>query len=751
MGKFILLFAILLCSITINAQETGSLLLKCKVKQSFQPIEGLKVEVFQDTLCREGITQTDGKVLFKDLKSGLAKIIFLFENHVEEQEVFIQVNQLFQYTVLLDSSNLKLQQLSASHFQNSIDGKSEMNLINQTKIQPVHNVIGATNSSMQQFDEVMIVAYNMPLINTDYGAQSQIITREDIAKTPVRSSTKMATTLGGVYFDEDEAALSFRGARENANHYFVDGVKILGSSQLPKSYIDEITVFNGSIPANYGDVTGGVISIESKSIQMKRVSDYKTQSLASVSGSFLDFDLHGTETFNYDEFLPIYENEFLSPLNHPNATFGLDVDQAAWEYLKYSVKTGNTIQRDAIKLEEMINAFQYKNVVVPESELFNVELSRSECSWNNTNELVTIHLKAKEFPIDSIRKPHNFVFLLDVSGSMNSSNRLPLIVEGLYNFVDDLKPNDRVAIVTYSGQSGVVLESTSCENKKVILNALSSLTAGGSTNGIGGIQEAYHQAELNFDPAFNNRIILATDGDFNVGINSPGDLENYIAEKRGQGIYLTALGVGMGNYKSSTLETLAKRGDGNHFYIQFLEDLDDVLSNTGNLINIASDVKLNVEFNPRLVSNYRLIGYENRLLKPEDFTDDSKDGGELGYGHYVTAVFEIEKGEATSVDNHFVKQRPRFGTSQLAHVKLRYKPFEDSISVQRDYQLFNNQPKEDIELLKLVIALGLELRDSAFKGDLTKDVLLLQAKNFVATTEREMELKKLILKLYDHD
>src|SRR5690554_3101169 len=152
-------------------------------------------------------------------------------------------------------------------------------------------------------------------------------------------------------------------------------------------------------------------------------------------------------------------------------------------------------------------------------------------------------------------------------------------------------------------------------NQKVILNALSSLTAGGSTNGIGGIQEAYHQAELNFDPAFNNRIILATDGDFNVGINSPGDLENYIAEKRGQGIYLTALGVGMGNYKSSTLETLAKRGDGNHFYIQFLEDLDDVLSNTGNLINIASDVKLNVEFNPRLVSNYRLIGYENRLLK----------------------------------------------------------------------------------------------------------------------------------------
>src|SRR5690554_4324459 len=250
---------------------------------------------------------------------------------------------------------------------------------------------------------------------------------------------------------------------------------------------------------------------------------------------------------------------------------------------------------------------------------------------------------------------------------MNSSNRLPLIVEGLYNFVDDLKPNDRVAIVTYSGQSGVVLESTSCENKEVILNALSSLTASGSTNGIGGIKEAYKQAEANFDTAFNNRIILATDGDFNVGINSPGDLENYITEKRGQGIYLTALGVGMGNYKNNTLETLAKRGDGNHFYIQSLKDMDRVLNNVGNLISIARDVKLNVEFNPRLVSNYRLIGYENRLLKPKDFDDDSKDAGELGYGHYVTAVFEVEKGKATSLDNHFVKQKPKFGTSELAY------------------------------------------------------------------------------------
>jgi Ca-activated chloride channel family protein len=473
--------------------------------------------------------------------------------------------------------------------------------------------------------------------------------------------------------------------------------------------------------------------------------------MPSKSSNSLTYNLEEKELFNYDEFLPIYENDFLSPLMHPNATFGLDVDQAAWEYLKYSVKSGRTIQRDAVKLEEMINAFQYKNVVVPKDELFNIELSRSECSWNSENELVSVHLKAKDFPVNDIRKPHNFVFLIDVSGSMNSRNRLPLIVAGLRNFVKSLQAEDRISIVTYSGHSGVVLESTSCENKEKILSALSSLESGGSTNGIGGIKEAYSQAETNFDTTYNNRIILATDGDFNVGINSPGDLENYISEKRGKGIYLTALGVGMGNYKNSTLETLAKRGDGNHFYIQSLKEIDHVLSNVGNLINIARDVKLNVEFNPRLVSNYRLIGYENRLLKPKDFDDDTKDGGELGYGHSVTAVFEVKIGRASSLENHFVKQKSKFGKSELAYVKLRYKPFEDSVSVQRVYNIMENEPKEDDELLNLVITLGLELRDSAFKGDLTKESLLSKVRGFNATTKNEIELKDLIFKLFDND
>jgi Ca-activated chloride channel family protein len=750
MEKLILLLTVVLSSVLSIAQPSGSLLLKCKEKSSLQSIEGLAVEVFQDSLCWEGLTQSDGSVRFNELKPGSVIVNFMFRDHFEEQEVFIQEKQLFQYTVLLDSSKLKLKHLKAEEYEESIKGRTNKNQPVNTELLPTQTVSGSY-SSIQQIQEVRVVAYKAPFINRDCGAQAQMITRDEISRMPVRSANGIATTVGGVNGNETNDALNIRGAREDANYYYIDGVKVRGSSQVPKSYMGEVTIYTGSIPANYGDVTGGVISIESKPIPMGRVSKHTNQTIPPNSNNQFMADIVEVELFNYDNFLPIYENDFLSPLMHPNATFGLDVDQAAWEYLKYTVESGRTIQRDAVKLEEMINAFQHKKVVVPDDELFNVNITRSECSWNSEHELVSVHLKAKDFPENNIRKPHNFVFLIDVSGSMNSRNRLPLIVDGLRNFVKSLLPEDRISIVSYSGYSGVVLPSTSCENKEKILRALSSLESGGSTNGIGGIKEAYRQAEANFDTIYNNRIILATDGDFNVGINSPGDLENYIAKKRGKGIYLTALGVGMGNYKNSTLETLAKRGDGNHFYVRSLKDINQVLNNEGNLINIARDVKLNVEFNPRLVSNYRLIGYENRLLKPKDFDDDTKDGGELGYGHYVSAVFEVERGQAGSLENHFVKQKSKFGKSDLAYVKLRYKPLEDSASVQRDYSILESEPKEDNALLSLVIALGLELRDSAFKGDLTKVSLLKQARSFKATTKKEIELKNLIFKLFGDD
>lgn len=745
MEKLILLLIMVLSSVLSLAQHSGSLLLKCKEKNSLEAIQRLSIEVFQDSLCWEGTTKLDGSIWFNNLRSGLAKVNFLFKNHIEEQEVFIQDKQLFQYTVLLDSTKLKLIHLRAEEYEESVDGREVRNETVDEYDVSIQRFTGLEPST-QEIEEIQIVAYKAPLINMDGGAQGQTINRKDISRMPSRKATYIASIISGVNSNEVNDVLNIRGAREDANYYYIDGVKVRGSSVLPNSYIGSVTIYNQSIPANYGDVTGGVISIESKRIPMDRTPRRKSQPMNSPSNNYSSGEV---ETFNYDNFLPIYENNFLSPLMHPHATFGLDVDQAAWQYLKNNVEVGRTIQRDAVKLEEMINAFEHKNVSVPENELFNVNITRSNCSWNKSNELVSVHLKTKDLPKTNTRKPHNFVFLIDVSGSMNASNRLPLIVEGLRRFVKSLQPEDRIAIVTYSGYSGVVLPSTSCKNKDKIMNALSGLQSGGSTNGIGGVKEAYRQAESSFDISYNNRIILATDGDFNVGINSPGGLENYISKKRGQGIYLTALGVGMGNYKNSTLETLAKKGDGNHFYIHFLNDMDQVLNNVGNLINIARDVKLNVEFNPRLVSNYRLIGYENRLMKPKDFADDTKDGGELGYGHYVTAVFEVEKGKSSTVESEFVKQRSKLGKSDLAYVKLRYKPLDDSISVQRDYRLLENTPIKDNELLNLIIALGLELRDSAFKGDLSKKALLELARNFNATTKQEIELKNLIFKLFE--
>lgn len=450
--------------------------------------------------------------------------------------------------------------------------------------------------------------------------------------------------------------------------------------------------------------------------------------------------------FDADRFLPVYENDFLSTVGQPNSTFGLDVDQASWTYVRERLQNKQWVQRDAVKLEEMINAFHYKPVEVPEKEDFGVDLRRQSCPWNTEHQLVSIHLKAKDLPKDTPRKKHNLVLLIDVSGSMSDRNKLPLLIEGMKDFVKSLDEQDRVSIVTYAGRSGVALPPTSCDQKEVIIQALNGLSSGGSTNGIGGITEAYRLAEENFDAEKNNRIILATDGDFNVGISAEGDLENYIAQKRGKGIYLTALGFGMGNYKNSVLETLADRGDGNHFYINNRAECRKVLiDGVGNILNLARDVKLNVEFNPEYVKEYRLIGYENRLLRPQDFEDDTKDAGEIGYGHEVTAVYEIVPGEGEKEKNHFVTAKPQHNRKELAYVKLRYKPLEAQSSIERQYTLLNDAAISDDAKLQSVIALGLYLRNSVFKGQLDVQLLQDMGRKLSTSDKEEADLKNILL------
>jgi Ca-activated chloride channel family protein len=730
----------------VPAQNQGSLVVELLEMKTFTPLVHHHLSIQQDSILRCGSTMANGKYRFNHLPSGPVELIIELNDSISQRtELVIQPNQLHKFTVLVNLQNNHIIAPNGNTFEYHGDGGDWRQRNSELVVDGI-----MMRGDAKLIEEVQIVSYKVPLISRDGGSSGYTITREDIARMPVRSAQNVASTVGGVNQSEASGELTIRGARTDGNIYFIDGVKVTGDPSIPKSAMQQTRVYTSGIPANYGDVTGGVVEITTKSFrdipaerrQLER-SHYNYRSYANVAS---DDDYYWNPP-NMDRFLPIYENDFLSPLTHPHSTFGLDVDQASWGYVKQAIAHNRPIQRDAIKMEELINAFHYKSIEVPDGELIHVESERLPCWWEPKHELVAIHLKARDVPQDIPRKAHNFVFLIDVSGSMSPDNRLPLLVEGMRKFVETLNENDRVAIVTYAGKSGIHLASTPCSQKRKIIHALNQLKAEGSTNGFGGIQAAYQLAEENYDPEYNNRIILMTDGDFNVGISNPSDLREYVSTKRGKGIYLTALGVGMGNYKNDNLESLAKHGDGNHFYIRSLADIKKVLiDDIGNMYTIARDVKLNVEFNPKLVKNYRLIGYESRILKPRDFADDTKDAGEIGYNHQVIAVYEIEPGKAEDVQNHFTKTSNKLFQNDFAYIKLRYKPMEDSVSVEREYSMSKSVNSTTSELMNLVIAFGLYLRDSEFKGNVTTKMLRERALAYRAKTEEEVELKDLILK-----
>ena len=336
------------------------------------------------------------------------------------------------------------------------------------------------------------------------------------------------------------------------------------------------------------------------------------------------------------------DNDFLGADENPRSTFSIDVDTASYANVRRIVAHGTPPPRDAVRIEELLNYFPYRYAPPKNSDPFAASLEIASAPWAPTHRLVRIGLKAREVSTAE-RAPANLVFLLDVSGSMNEPNKLPLVKQSMRLLLGRLRADDRVAIVTYAGQSGIALPSTPVARSREILNALDALTPGGSTNGAMGIQLAYEIAKANFAAAGINRVILCTDGDFNVGATSEGELVRLIEEKAASGVFLTVLGFGMGNYKDATLEKLANHGNGNYGYIDTRREAEKLLVEqvSGTLVTVAKDVKIQVEFNPAKVSSYRLIGYENRLLKKEDFNNDRVDAGEIGAGHTVTALYEI--------------------------------------------------------------------------------------------------------------
>lgn len=759
---------LLVCFLSFNSQsQTGSILVNCIDQLSNNPLVVCMDVKSDTTIIDHDCSDISGVKKFSNLPKGFISLNLKVEDSlIAEKLVFVQENQLLQVTIRINASGNSIISNGAM-YDVSASGEDKTPRPQPSPIQIRGSRSGApavTSNNLrevkvdaykiaslppQQLASVVCVAYRQRIININDPTITYKYSSEDINNMPLRSPIGIASTVGGARLNEETGELNVRGARSDANIFYLDGMRVQSLEGIPKSYIGQMTVYTGGIPANFGDVTGGVIAMNSRPIRYETsryINYYTPKRYKRVRKPYIPRAEPDRNTFSLDRFTPIYENDFLSPIGNPNSTFSIDVDRASWTYVQNQFKHGLKISRDAVKLEEMINAFSYKEVTVPKEELMNVELERSACSWNEQSQLVTIHLKAKDLEKDSVRKPHNFVFLIDVSGSMQTANKIELLKNGLIKFVETLKENDRVSIVTYAGYSGVVLEPTLCKDKKVIVASLSRLTAGGSTNGIGGISTAYTLAEQNYNPELNNRIILCTDGDFNVGINDPSELEEYISTKRGTGIYLTALGFGMGNYRNDILETLADRGDGNHFYIKDLDECKKVLvDEMGNLINIARDVKLNVEFNPKYVSEYRLIGYENRLLKPRDFRDDTKDAGEMGYGHKVTAVYEIVLGKAEVEKTSFTKSKSKgINNSDLAIVKLRYKSFEDSSSVERQYSLSVDEELEENKLLNTVISFGLQMRNSAFKGEMTKKGLSVLAKNVDSKSEDVVMLKKMI-------
>ena len=436
---------------------------------------------------------------------------------------------------------------------------------------------------------------------------------------------------------------------------------------------------------------------------------------------------------NTEEYEAFKENRFLSAIQHPLSTFSLDVDGASYSNIRRMINQGQMPSKDVVRVEEIVNYFNYDYPQPSDGYPVRIVTETAVCPWNKKHNMVRIGVKAKEIPSETL-PVSNFVFLLDVSGSMFSANKLPLVKASMKLLVNNLRPKDRVAIVTYAGAAGEVLPSTSASDKQKIMEALDNLQAGGSTAGGAGIQLAYKIAEKNLVEGGNNRVILCTDGDFNVGVSSTNELESLIETKRKSGVFLTVLGYGMGNYKDNKLQTLAQKGNGNHAYIDNLQEANKVLVNEfgGTMYAVAKDVKLQVEFNPNFVNAYRLIGYETRLLEDEDFNDDTRDAGELGAGHTVTALYEIVPVGVNvpvgSVDKLKYQQTkndvslPKFADSkELLTVKLRYKEPDKDVSRKLEVPVLANRmnlnASQDFNFAMAAAMFGQLLRDSDFKGD----------------------------------
>jgi Ca-activated chloride channel homolog len=473
----------------------------------------------------------------------------------------------------------------------------------------------------------------------------------------------------------------------------------------------------------------------SASVTLRGISNLSTSS--STQGYYMNnYDSFNSddEESNTEDYSNITENGFKNVTDNPVSTFSIDVDAASYSNVRRFLNQGQLPPAGAVRTEEMINYFKYQYPQPANSDPFSFNTEMSDCPWNKQNKLLLVGLQGKSIPTENL-PASNLVFLIDVSGSMSGENRLPLVKASLKLLTDQLREKDKISMVVYAGSAGLVLPATSGAEKDKIKKAIDALESGGSTAGGAGIQLAYKTAQENFVKDGNNRVILCTDGDFNVGVSSDDDMVRLVEKERNSGVFLTTLGYGMGNYKDSKMQQMADKGNGNNFYIDNLSEAKKVLVNEfgGTLFTIAKDVKLQLEFNPEKVAGYRLIGYENRMLNKEDFNNDKKDAGELGSGHTVTALYEIIpagiesdfledadplKYQATN-DNEM--SNTRF-SNELLTIKFRYKAPSKEKSELITYTVKDEstsfaKTSNNFRFATAVANFAMLLRNSEYKGN----------------------------------
>lgn len=539
-------------------------------------------------------------------------------------------------------------------------------------------------------------------------------------------------------------------------------------SGAPQSQISYSASDSGSdLDITYGiaDGTGTVLEepdgVRGEMASEKKLADGENESGAlNLENGFAAFDSeNGSAAFNSEEYNAITENDFVSVNNNPLSTFSIDVDTASYSNIRRMILNDGKVEPDAVRLEEMINYFKYDYKKPDSGVPFSVNTELSDCPWNEDAKLLLVGLQAEDIDL-SKRPSSNLVFLLDVSGSMNAPDKLPLMQKAFALLTENLTKQDRISIVTYAGEERVILEGAEGNDTLKINSAIEELTASGSTAGAAGIKTAYQLAEENFIKGGNNRVILATDGDLNVGITSEGALTRLIEEEREKGVFLSVLGFGTGNIKDNKMEALADNGNGNYAYIDSLLEAKKVLVDEmgGTLFTVAKDVKLQVEFNPVKIKGYRLIGYENRTLNTEDFNDDTKDAGEIGAGHRVTALYELLTSDSKQkIPETDLKYQSKPGTTDSREwltINIRYKEPDGResklISVPAGESIYTVTMPDNLAFASSVASFGMLLRDSKWKGSSSYDRIINQLEDLnLSGDEYKQEFLSLVKKIQE--